>query len=517
MTGFFGLIFIILSFMGFSSYVKERFLLNNYFIPFVLATTYILTIYIAALFSFMKIWVYGVNILGIVILFTYKSKKHIIKSLFPSYYLFFIGLIVFTIYLYNKKSFWYDDYSHWGVISRLLLEKDSLNTAPDFTIDFKSYPQASAYFLYGIGKFVGYSEGKLFIANTMLMYSACFCFFYCLRGKNFIYGFLIVAFALFYNTRPYTLYVDSLLSVFAFAIFAFYLYLRENKKLGIFTVPMFASLVLLKNSGLMLAIFLIIFYIFYERKKALVLACYDLLAVLISYLSWNLHVKNEFGTLSKHQMSISAYSKELHSKDMEVVNKISSLFAKAIISDWFIIVFLIILVLIYFIYNKDKKIHEVRIRSLIVYGFYAVGLYLMYLFSMPTHEALWLASFDRYIRTIHILIFMSALYYLFLNFDNQRLLGLIFSLVCVFTLVKAQPIGIIAPRNVEVREIFDREKIKLGDVSGKNILVVFKHQDQSRYYTRMAMFVFDKAHITDSFRGDSRQFNKEDFDYIIEE
>ena len=512
-----GLIIIILSFVGFSSYLKEKFRLNNYFIPFVLTTTYILTIYIAALFSIMKILVYAINIIGIVILFTYKSKKHIIKSLFPSYYLFFLGFLVFTIYLYNKKSFWYDDYSHWGVIARLLLEKDGLNTASDFIIDFKSYPQASAYFLYGIGRFVGYSEGKLFIANSMLMYSACFCFFYCLRGKNLVYGLVIVAFAIFYNTRPYTLYVDSLLSTFAFAIFAYYMYLRENEKAGLFTIPMFASLVLLKNSGLMLAIFLIFFNVFRERKKSIVLAGSNLLTVIASYLSWSFHVKSEFGTLSKHQMSIAAYSEELHSKDMEILIKISKLFAKAIISDWFMIMFFIILVLIYFIYNKDKKIQKVGIISLIVYGFYAIGLYLMYLFSMPTDEALWLASFDRYIRTIHILIFMSALYYLFLNFDNQRLLGLIFSLVCVLTLVKAQPIGIIAPRNVEVREIFDREKAKMGDVSGKNILVIFKHQDQSRYYTRMAMFVFDKAHITDSFREGSRQFNKEDFDYIIEE
>lgn len=517
MTGFIGLIFIILSFMGFSSYLKEKFLLNNYFIPFVLATTYILTIYIAALFSFMKIWVYTINIIGIGILFIYKSKKQIIKSLFPSYYLFFLGLIVFTIYLYNKKSFWYDDYSHWGVISRLMLEKDCLNTASDFTIDFKSYPQASAYFLYGIGKFVGYSEGKLFIANTMLMYSACFCFFYCLKGKNIVYGLPVVAYALFYNTRPYTLYVDSLLSAFAFAIFAFYLYLRDNKKAGLFTIPMFTSLVLLKNSGLMLAIFLIIFYIFYEKKKAFALSLCDLLAVLTSYLSWSFHVKSEFDTLSKHQMSLAAYSEELHSKDMEIVSKISKLFAKAILSDWFMIMFFIILVILYFIKNRDKKIRRVGIISFIVYGFYALGLYLMYLFSMPTHEALWLASFDRYIRTIHILIFMSALFYLLLNYNNQGLLGLIFSFACVITLVKAQPIGIIAPRNVEVREIFDREKAKMGDVSGKNILVVFKHQDKSRYYTRMAMFVFDKAHITDSFREDSKQFNKEDFDYIIEE
>lgn len=517
MTVIFGLILIILSFMGFSSYLKEKFLLDNYFIPFVLATTYILTIYIAALFSFMKIWVYAINIIGLAILFTYKSKRYIIKSLFPSYFLFFLGLLVFTIYLYNKKSFWYDDYSHWGVISRLLLEKDGLNSAADYTIDFKSYPQASAYFLYGIGKFVGYSEGKLFIANTMLMYSACFCFFYCLKGKNFIYGLPIVAFALFYDTRPYTLYVDSLLSAFAFAIFSFYLYLRENKKAVFFTIPMFASLVLLKNSGLILAIFLIIFYIFYERKNALVLTGCNLLAVIISYLSWSFHVKSEFGTLSKHQMSIAAYSKELHSKDMEIISKISKLFAKAIISDWFMLMFFAILVIIYFIYNRDKRIKKVGSISFIVYVFYALGLYLMYLFSMPTHEALWLASFDRYNRTIHILIFMSAFFYLLLNFNNQRLLGLILSIVCVFSLVKAKPIGIIASRNIEVREIFDRQKAKLRDVSGKHILVIFKHQDKSRYYTRMAMFVFDKAYITDSFKGDTRQFNKNDFDYIIEE
>ncbi|MDU2201948.1 MAG: hypothetical protein E7E32_02315 [Anaerococcus hydrogenalis] len=520
MRNILAILFLLISFLGYSCQVKDKFEVKVGFIPFILFTSYIFLIAIAARLSLMLVTIIIANLIGLLLFvkFLYNNKEILVR-LFPEYFLFFISIGILSFYLYDRKFLMYDDFSHWATISRLLLRKDAINTGLDTTISFKSYPQAMAYFIYGIGRFFQFDESILMIINSIFTLSGLFCFISLTKNKviNYILTVLVIIYGFYYNIRPYCLLVDTILSTTGFAIFSFVYYYdfrKENNYLKYFLMPMFVSLVYVKNSGLFLSIFILIYIIKKYMRKDYKIIIISLGSIFLSNLSWSNHIKNEFSYTGKHSMSISQYKSGI-ATNHDLINAFTREFLSRVFNDylmWALISILIILL----IYKKfDKLIISLLFSTICIYVIYQIGNYFMFISSMTPGELRRLACYDRYVRTIHMFLTLIVIYVLNFNYDDYltKILSFLILIFSIFIMPKSEEIGF---NNNEFRYQLEEEKNKNKISREKKILIKFKEKDFSRIYTRASMYVFESNEITDTFPGDEKQFNKNDYDYFID-
>ncbi len=519
----FATIFLILSFLGYSLFIKNKFKINTYFLPFLIFTSYISLIYVFAQLALMKEFVIISNVIGLILFVRAYRNGLKLKWLLPEYIIFFVIIGIIGLVLNGKHLYVQDDFGHWGVLARLLLRTDHLNTVHETRIDYTAYPQASAYFIYGLVRLIGYSESRMLVANAILVISGVFCLFSSIKDykKDIVKIILLVVlgvFACFYDIRFQSLRVDTVIATTAFGIFAYIYYTDVNNYKNLyFAIPMFVSLVLVKTSAILFASVAIayLFIKYYRVSKKLVFV--NIAALLMAFLSWKNHVKYNFSLGSKHAVSVNRYEKIFEQKDRETIIKISREFLKRVGTDYFIIGLIILLILIYLIYNRDKIIRNLIMLVIFFYAIYQLGNYFTYIFSMDVGEALRLESYDRYIRTTHIYLVMISIYILSLDYNINNVLNLLFGALLIFTCYFSELIAPSTQRQMEAIEKFNRMRDEEEIPPGKRILVKFKERDNSRLYTRIVMFTFDTSEVKDTFVGDEKQFNKEDFDYIIEE
>lgn len=229
------------------------------------------------------------------------------------------------------------------------------------------------------------------------------------------------------------LLVDTLLNVVALSMFALvYYYLKEPEKI---TIPLSFGLVfltLIKNSGVFFAVLAIIIYVYgviKYRNKRLMKKDYQFMFPIFSPLTafyfWSRHVALVFSKLQlgKHSMNIESYLRIYGQKNQDEINMIYDTFLERLLSDYmfqFITILLLLIILLLLNYFVTKKIEKRLLISVAliftVFILYNIGLFAMYLVSMPINEALTLAGYSRYMVTILnylVGIFsISVLYYL---------------------------------------------------------------------------------------------------------
>lgn len=110
---------------------------------------------------------------------------------------------------------------------------------------------------------------------------------------------------------------------------------------------------------------------------------------------------------------------------------------------------------------------------------------------------------------------LIVIYVLNFNFDDYitKILSFLILIFSIFIIPKSEEIGF---NNNEFRYQLEEEKNKNKISREKKILIKFKEKDFTRIYTRASMYVFESNEITDTFPGDEKQFNKNDYDYFID-
>ena len=64
----------------------------------------------------------------------------------------------------------YDDFSHWALVARTILERNALPTFRDTTLSFLNYPPGSACWIYFFCRLCGTeSEGAMLFAQSLMM------------------------------------------------------------------------------------------------------------------------------------------------------------------------------------------------------------------------------------------------------------------------------------------------------------------------------------------------------------
>lgn len=337
----------------------------------------------------------------------------------------FMGVFLFLL-LYHDKFLHYDNFSHWAIVVKVMLVENRFPNFLDTNILFKSYPPGSAAFIYYIIKAAGIGpEWLQMYAQAVFMAGMAACLF-AFAGKQAM-GILAAAILsvmlLAGNTSFYDLLVDTQLPLTALAGLAFCVYYREppaetdgdGLKGRAWYIAVFTTfLVAIKNSGV-LFVCILLFYIRLchgrRVKEALKELSVPFVCPVTALILWKKHVSLVFegGLSAKHSMSIRNFRAVFGEKSTDDLKVI----AQAVMDHVFtlsnpalyILLFLILLLVLQGRTEKtDRGDKRLAFTAFAFYLLYQLGILGMYLFSMPLGEALTLAEYDRYNRTILIFI-----------------------------------------------------------------------------------------------------------------
>ena len=338
--------------------------------------------------------------------------------------LFYFLLFAYT--LLNTKLEHYDNFSHWATIVKFLYTESRLPTAADTIISFGSYPLGSSLFVYYATKMAGFSDGVMLIGQFLLIYSCVIALFAPIRDESrtlvVAMNFSLLAIFNYFNIsiRMNNLLVDFLLPLLTLAGVAGIYSMRKNiKALSIYFILIVSVLSLIKNSAIFFVGILFIYYLYTvvgSRKRfgkiwhlpINVLAVFGV--SLVPYIMWAIHVGQQFSS-SKHAVSLSGYQQIFLEKDSSITAEITGKFVAALtdlssIPSQGILLFNFVMigsyiVIRYFVNRNNSILRCTVFVDLIIVAYY-VGIYFMFLFSMPTEEALVLAGFERYASSIII-------------------------------------------------------------------------------------------------------------------
>ena len=441
------IIILILSLIGYYLLFQRKVKLKEEFIPIVVLSIITLIVYIGFILNLAKLIIAVIAIIGVALFV--KSTYEIIKNkekIKLNFNMFLLVIFLFWCIWILKGAMLthYDNFTHWGMMARELILTDKLPNFETTVVTYTSYPPGSACFIYFICKFIGFSEAKMLMAQSILIISALYTLYAFCNKRNKI-NYLIVSIGiiilLVINIFITDLLVDSLLPILGVAAISIIIYYRNNLKKGlVFSIPILTLIAIVKNSGFFFVLIgLTLYFIFFIRNngfKSIFRKKYMLLILLpiAVYIIWLGHIGIVFSDSdnSKHAMSIENYSYNIQYKDKEdikiIFGKIISNMSNIKNKDNLLIltsIAMLIGMLGYSIIRKNKELRNFAIIMIVAYILsyiiYQVGLFGMYIFSMPREEAINLATYSRYFKSMVLLNFGICIItlLLFLNKINK--------------------------------------------------------------------------------------------------
>lgn len=321
----------------------------------------------------------------------------------------------------------YDNYSHWATIVKFLYTEGRLPDVNDTIIAYTSYPMGSSLLVYFATFLAGYTDTILIIGQFALILSCIYAMFSVVRDHSrvLILAILFNLFAAFNHfnraIRMNNLLVDFLLPLLALAGIAGVYKMRHNlKAMSIYTLLIVSALTLVKSSASFFAALILIYYL-YESfrnlsgkkgkfKSILLILSTSILSFMPIWL-WNTYVKVTF-PITKHEVSVTSYQEIFQAKDGTIIQQITELFIDTItslstVSTQGLLLVQVIMIGAYIIIRwgigrKNPILWQLALINIITIIYY-IGIYAMFLFSMPTEEALYLAGFDRYASSMVIM------------------------------------------------------------------------------------------------------------------
>ena len=375
------------------------------------------------------------------------KHKNIFKLLSPGIIVFLIALVVLMALLYGSKFTSYDNFSHWAVVSRLILQNDRFPTMHDDIIMFQSYPTGSASFIYYICKTTGiHAEWMMMYAQaTAIIASIIPLFTFARKKTGVIMGAVTIVLVLCANVRITDIYVDTLLSAVGAAGLLFCIYYKE-RIYGYYwaIIPNLIFLVSIKNSGIMFVIIIIAYIVIFTKgkrwKSVPILTSCSMLTLLI----WQKHVKSVFaeGMSAKHSLSIEYFESVFGDKGKnEILEILHNFWGRVFNIRNEFIIFLILAVGLVFIakLTKISNFRDIRKKVIFYVSIYIVyqnSLLGMYMFSMPTEEAITVAAYDRYhITMISFLVIVIMADFIQIHWANKRMaIGFLISALALETI-----------------------------------------------------------------------------------
>lgn len=423
---------LICSLAGYMLLAKELLRLQSEFVPVFVFSSLACGVYFAGLAGCLYpgavvLLAGGVLLAGIYAcrVFLRKYEIHLEITLFNI--LFVISSLFFFYLLYKSRLIHYDNFSHWAVVLKQMLSTDAFPDASSALIDFKNYPLGTSSFIYFICRFAGHSEAIMLIAQGLLIFSCFYAMFGIITEKKrfLLYAFLAAgcsALSVFNITiRISNLLVDFLLPIFTLVIFATVSrYEKQLIKACFMITPVAGLLMIVKSTGTIYAGigfgYLIFMWLKNRDKNFVKNGAAVLLTIgvaLIPWLLWSWHMAAAFkGVENKFDITARQVETLYGGKTPEEVRQIVLLFIQSVFdlkSRPFmgIVAFNLISagasIFVGVVLKRNWRLWKVLIALDAVVIFYYVGILGLYIFSMPSDEALRLAGFERYASSIVVL------------------------------------------------------------------------------------------------------------------
>ncbi len=406
-------------------------------------------LYIFYIFNILTIGFYIiiVAIIGMYGCFIYKflkkskeERQEILKNIFTPGLLVFV-IVFLAIYFITSKNevLLCDELRLWGAYPKILFYDGSLQLGANATLPeiMQSYEPGMPLFQYFYEKCFGiFTESGLFLAYALVGLAPLIAISKKITWKKWelipIYSTILIILPLALGnslldslTYYYTLYIDPMLGIY----FGYTLYLTTQKDKTKFNYLLFlvgiSLLVLLKDTGLLFAIFSIIAFTIneliilknYKPKIKLKRVIYIIIPIIVAiaiFGSWkwaqhNAETTNLYSsTVDKSEVSeflknptpaqkeiINTFINEI--KNTKVIeSNFSNISEKLTYRNLLILLAVLFIVLIILKEKKERKQYYISFLSFYACGFiFTVGLLILYLFSLHT-----VASFPRYASTI---------------------------------------------------------------------------------------------------------------------
>ncbi len=323
----------------------------------------------------------------------------------------------------------YDDLSHWALVAREMLFTDALPDANMKTLVFQAYPTGSACFIYYFCRFTGSEECMFTLSQSLFKGFGILPLFAFIR-KNRAFGIatVVIAFAAMLLPDKFlmTLQVDSLLAFVSVGAFAIIYHYRKTPHNAVWSIlPILIFCMWVKNSGMFFVLILSALTVVYchkahGHKKGFIAFVITFILPFAVFGAWLLRVKLVFpsGLESRHAFSVSAYISHLMSSNVtsDIIKAfISKLFhqEKVDIALYAVLFAMLAACMIWSFITRNAGLRKTILKAALwlalVYAVWLFALLAMYIFSMPTEQALQTAAFVRYNRGVLVPVILAAL------------------------------------------------------------------------------------------------------------
>lgn len=479
------------------------------------------------------VWLGGLILAGVSI-----YKREFLKPLLcPGIIIFAVFTLLFLLLIHGRKIIEYDDFSHWALVTKLIYNQNRIPNFSDLTIRFQSYPTGSASLLYYFMKMSKISSEwfQIYVHALFAIGMLIGLFAFVKSWWGILFSLATTGILLLCNNGLFNLQVDTLLPISALgAMFLCYYYRDDLGKKYFWLIPHLITMVSIKNSGFLFAVYLLIYAMFTLRKKEwrpyLILCSVPAITLLL----WQKHVMLTFsnGLTTKHAMSVEGITSGYLQKDAQEVMVVVRTYLEEVVSFENPAIYLGCLILLLIIAAKMQHCEKWRdIAGLAAfiggcYGLYTMFMLGMYLTTMPYREAARLASFARYHRSI--LIFCGGLLYLAVTevgkqFNRAQYKKVAIGLLSLLLFYKAMYPGLwyTAPKPLaQIRAAYEAILIENQVQPGKKYCIVMDDEHVATYdgYLKyMSKYLLDSDHVwvygVNTYV--EKQINWENYDYLV--
>jgi len=440
MNAWIGFFIYLLGLIGYNGTLR-RFGVSPYLAWITAMLVQILMLYGFAMTGMLNLGIQIVTYFGIALVVIWFALNfwHKGRLQFEGIHLFdfwMIGLGIAMVHTLLKSPLvHYDNFSHWAVMVKFMTFTGRLPGAADKLISFTSYPPATALYITQFVHWTGFSDGTMLVAQFLLIWAASYAIFAGLRDRSrALTGFalcftLAISFVFNVAIRLNNLLVDYVLPIIAVAaLIGIFVYRKRPLLLCVHTAIFIGALMLVKNSATFFVVMIGVYFFYilltngrghwYRKLMTIPLQLITTIgAGAAPFLWWEWHVKHTF-TVSKHQISAQAYTKQLNGESHQELLKIGHKFIEQIFSQNSLStkgILLINVVLIgTWIYARLRQHQRNNLLGMaflldFVFIAYYGSLFGMYILSMPYTEAIVLDGFERYMSSMVILnLFIGA-------------------------------------------------------------------------------------------------------------
>ena len=239
----------------------------------------------------------------------------------------------------------HDELAHWAIAAKTVVTEGRLPNMADTMVEFVDYPPAATLWIKAVCDLVGFSDGSMLFAQSLLFLAAILAFAPLCKKRWYAgaavlgYGVYMAALSVAYRE----LRVDGMLTALTAGVWAVTAALRHEPKRALAaSLPVLCFLAILKNSGMFFvvlgAIPLMVLLVQAEKKRSLKtagLAALPLAAPVVTWWLWQAHVALVFveASSAKHTASLSAYADQLGGKTPEDI----AAFWEKFRSFWFLV------------------------------------------------------------------------------------------------------------------------------------------------------------------------------------